>query len=74
MVDSFVQIQIEGEAGYRLTNEDYKFFEQTPDIDQLFSQLKSIISQIKVRFFSPLFAVQIPLQGYLIVIQVAQCR
>ena len=37
-----------GEAGYRATNEDYKFFENQSDSDHLNSQLRSLLNQMKV--------------------------
>jgi hypothetical protein len=60
--DGIRQIPIESipgvrEAGYRSTSEDYKFFEENPDAENLYTQLRGILNQIKVnlKFFIPYF-------------------
>ncbi len=51
--DGIRQIPIESipgvrEAGYRSTNDDYKFFEESQDTEQLYTVLRGILNQIKV--------------------------
>jgi histone acetyltransferase len=53
--DGIRQIPIESipgvrEAGYRSTLEDYKFFEDNMDSEHLYTHLRGILNQIKVRF------------------------
>ena len=60
--DGIRQIPIESipgvrEAGYRSTSEDYKFFEENPDAENLYTQLRGILNQIKVNFKFFLFFV-----------------
>jgi histone acetyltransferase len=50
--DGIKQIPIESipgvrEAGYRSSNDDYKYFEETGDLEHLYSQLRCILNQIK---------------------------
>lgn len=57
--DGIRQIPIESipgvrEAGYRSTSDDYKFFEENTDSEQIYTHLRAILNQIKVseNFFS----------------------
>jgi histone acetyltransferase len=51
--DGIRQIPVESipgvrEAGYRSSNDDYKFFEENNDTEHLYTLLRGILNQIKV--------------------------
>ena len=53
--DGIRQIPIESipgvrEAGYRSSNDDYKFFEENHDTEHLYTILRGILNQIKVNY------------------------
>ena len=53
--DGIRQIPIESipgvrEAGYRSSNDDYKFFEENHDTEHLYTLLRGILNQIKVKY------------------------
>jgi histone acetyltransferase len=60
--DGIRQIPIESipgvrEAGYRSSTEDYRFFEQNTDSEHLFTTLRAILNQLRVREHFPEFLI-----------------